>query len=98
VLQRVASHVEFKKPLKEDLTYMQIRPNKVDKPDPGTYKVLEGVTFVKTKNPKYSVGKGKQIKFTEEMQKIKSYVPGVGQYKTEPCYDVIARPYVRKWG
>ena len=74
----MGSHIEFKKPIKEDLTYLQIRPKKVDKPDPGTYQVLEGVTFVKPRNPKFSVGKGKQMKFTEEMQKIKSYVPGVG--------------------
>ena len=67
VLKKVKSYVEFKKPFKEDLTHMQIRPKKVDKPDPGTYQVLEGVTFVKKRNPKFSIGKSKQIKFTEEM-------------------------------
>jgi hypothetical protein len=46
---------------------MDIRPKKVDRPDPGTYKVLEGVTFVKKRNPRFSIGKSKSIKFTEEM-------------------------------
>lgn len=77
---------------------MQIRPKKVDKPDVGTYKVLEGVTFVKVRNPKYSIGRSKSEKFTEHVQKIKDFVPGVGSYKYEPCFDVVSRPYVRKWG
>jgi hypothetical protein len=51
VMKRARSYIEFKKPLREDLTYLQIRPKKVDKPDVGTYKVLEGVTFVKKRNP-----------------------------------------------
>jgi hypothetical protein len=67
ILQKVSSYVELKKPLKEDPTYMEIRPRKSTKPDVGTYKVLEGVTFVKIRNPKYSIGKSKQIKFTEEV-------------------------------
>jgi hypothetical protein len=46
---------------------MTIRPKKTDAPDPGTYLVHEGVTFVKTRNPKFSIGKSKSIKFTEEV-------------------------------
>ncbi len=46
---------------------MDIRPTKVDKPDVGTYKVHEGVTFVKLRHPQFSIGKSKQIKFTEEV-------------------------------
>jgi hypothetical protein len=49
--------VDFKKPLKEDPDRLSIRPRKVDTPDPGTYKVLEGTTFVKVRNPNFSIGK-----------------------------------------
>lgn len=46
---------------------MEVIPKKIDKPDPGTYRVHEGVTFVKKRNPQFSIGKSKQIKFTEEI-------------------------------
>ena len=47
----MGSHIQIKKPIKEDLTYLRIRPKKSNDPDPGTYKVEEGVKFVKIKNP-----------------------------------------------
>jgi hypothetical protein len=95
VLTRVGSKLKFDKPIKEDLAYLTIRPKKTDDPDPGTYQVHEAVTFVKTKNPKFSIGKSKSIKFTEEVQRIKKPIPGVGKYNLEKVLDNISRPYVR---
>lgn len=95
MLTRVGSKLKFDKPIKEDLNYLSIRPKKSDDPDPGTYQVHEAVTFVKTKNPKFSIGKSKTIKFTEEVQRIKKPIPGVGKYNLEKVLDSISRPYVR---
>lgn len=84
------------KPIKEDLTYMKIRPKKVDAPDVGTYKVHEAVTYVKKKNPGYTIGRSKSAKFTEEYSKNKKHIPGTGTYEWDRCVDkVVSRPYTR---
>jgi len=50
--------MQFPKPNKKAKEAMlSIRPKKVDGPDVGTYKVFEGITFVKVRNPKFSIGK-----------------------------------------
>jgi hypothetical protein len=74
------SNLKFVKLLNEDLSNQQIWPDKVPGPDVGTYDVHKSTTFVKKKNPGWSMGKGKQIKFTEEYAKNKKYIPGTGAY------------------
>jgi hypothetical protein len=58
-MKRYSSYIKFDRPIKEDLDYMRIRPKKVDAPDVGTYDVSKSVNFVKAKNPKWTLNKGK---------------------------------------
>ena len=64
----------------EDKSSLKIWPEKVDAPDVGTYDVYNSATFIKKKYPKYSMGKAKAIKFTEEISNNKKFMPGIGHY------------------
>ena len=57
-MSRTDLAMQFPKPNKKAKEAMlSIRPKKVDGPDVGTYKVFEGVTFVKVRNPNFTIGK-----------------------------------------
>lgn len=59
-MSRSISLVSFKRPEKEDLSNLRIWPKKeMQKPDVGTYDVPAGITFVKPKNPKWTLNKSK---------------------------------------
>lgn len=69
----------------------------------GTYEYPKALNFVKRRNPNYSFGAprdGQTVQnkttFTTEYAKAKKFVPGVGCYKTENCFEKIHIPYMRK--
>ena len=55
----MTSLFEIKKPINEDMSYMNIRPKKTDDPAIGTYDVEKSNTFVEKKDPKWTFNKSK---------------------------------------
>ena len=56
------------------------KPEKTDKPDPGTYLVEKKDYFVRTRSPTAKFGTGKRNFFTDEAGGRKKFIPGAGTY------------------
>ena len=93
VLKRSSSWA-IVKPIKEKSR--DWRPKKVSEPDVGTYEPSKSIPLIKLRQPNHSFPKSKSIKFTTEYSNNKKHIPGAGNYKIEPCFLKIARPYMKK--
>lgn len=83
----------FVKPIKENLGW---KPVKIKRPDPGSYDPYPATKLVKPVYPNYSVPKAGSQRATSAKSTGRKYSPGAGAYNIEKCYNVIARPYMKK--
>jgi len=47
------------------------------------------------REPKISIPKSKNIKFSVAISESKKFIPSSANYNVEPCYEIVSRPYVR---
>ena len=56
------------------------KPDKTDKPDPGSYLVEKKDYMLRTRSPTAKIGTGKRSFFTETAGIRKKFIPGAGTY------------------
>lgn len=66
-------------------------------PGVGDYNVEKSFSFIQSRNPGWTMGRERLIKFTEQAASQKQLLPGIGQYKTENFLKTLTRPYTRKY-
>mmetsp|Transcript_11190 Transcript_11190/g.18812 ORF Transcript_11190/g.18812 Transcript_11190/m.18812 type:complete len:91 (-) Transcript_11190:63-335(-) len=70
------------------------RFEKSNKPDMGSYKceeVFENVSTMR-RSPALKFSKNPNNRFTTQIAKSKSYIPGAGNYNVDDCFKKLSRP------